>query len=124
MRQIDHMLAGGVQSAAGRYADVLDPNNGGVQARVILGDRAILDRAVAAAKAAQPAWAATNPQRRARVMFEFKHLVENNMQALAEMLQDWPGTLLVAAHDETFLHSLGITGRLHASAQGWSRLPP
>lgn len=94
MRQIDHMLAGGVQSAAGRYADVLDPNNGGVQARVILGDRAILDRAVAAAKAAQPAWAATNPQRRARVMFEFKRLVENNMQALAEMLSAEHGKVI------------------------------
>jgi malonate-semialdehyde dehydrogenase (acetylating)/methylmalonate-semialdehyde dehydrogenase len=94
MRQIDHMLAGGVQSAAGRYADVLDPNNGGVQARVILGDRAILDRAVAAAKAAQPAWAATNPQRRARVMFEFKRLVENNMQSLAEMLSAEHGKVI------------------------------
>ncbi len=40
---------------------------------------ALLDRAVAAAKKAQPAWAATNPQRRARVMFEFKRLVEANM---------------------------------------------
>jgi ATPase subunit of ABC transporter with duplicated ATPase domains len=52
------------------------------------------------------------------------HLDLEAMQALAQMLRAWPGTLLVAAHDEAFLHSLGITGRLHASAQGWSRLPP
>jgi malonate-semialdehyde dehydrogenase (acetylating)/methylmalonate-semialdehyde dehydrogenase len=85
MRQIDHHIVGGA-GGSGRFGDVLDPNNGGVQAQVALGDRAILDRAVAAAKAAQPAWAATNPQRRARVMFEFKRLVEANMHQLAEML--------------------------------------
>ncbi|RYG01287.1 MAG: aldehyde dehydrogenase family protein, partial [Caulobacteraceae bacterium] len=49
--------------------DVFDPNTGQIQARVTLGTQADLDRAVAAAQAAQPAWAATNPQRRARVMF-------------------------------------------------------
>jgi len=46
------------------------------------------------------------------------------MQALEAMLRDWPGTLLVAAHDEVFLHGIGITGRLHAAADGWRRLPP
>lgn len=94
MRQIDHMLAGAAPNMAGRFADVLDPNNGGVQARVALGDRAILDRAVAAARAAQPAWAATNPQRRARVMSEFKRLVEANMQVLAEMLSAEHGKVI------------------------------
>lgn len=94
MRQIDHMLAGAEPNTAGRFADVLDPNNGGVQARVALGDRAILDRAVAAARAAQPAWAATNPQRRARVMFEFKRLVEANLQVLAEMLSAEHGKVI------------------------------
>lgn len=94
MRQIDHMLAGAAPNTAGRFADVLDPNNGGVQARVALGDRAILDRAVAAARAAQPAWADTNPQRRARVMFEFKRLVEGNMQVLAEMLSAEHGKVI------------------------------
>ncbi|MEI2725007.1 MAG: aldehyde dehydrogenase family protein [Verrucomicrobiota bacterium] len=83
MRQIDHFLAGG-SPAASRFGDIMDPNNGGVQAQVALGDRAVLDKAVAAAQAAQPAWAATNPQRRARVMFNFKALVEKHMDELAE----------------------------------------
>ena len=43
---------------------------------------------------------------------------------LETMLRDWPGTLLVAAHDEAFLQGIGITGRLHADAGGWRRLPP
>ncbi|MEQ1726612.1 MAG: CoA-acylating methylmalonate-semialdehyde dehydrogenase [Sphingopyxis sp.] len=94
MRQIDHLISGGSGPAATRYGDVFDPNNGTVQARVPLGDAATLERAVAAALAAQPAWAATNPQRRARVMFAFKALVEANMQSLAELLSSEHGKVI------------------------------
>ena len=85
MRQIDHFIVGGAPAAT-RFADVMDPNNGGVQAQVALGDQAVLDQAVAAAQAAQPAWAAMNPQRRSRVMFNFKALIEKHMDELAHML--------------------------------------
>src|SRR3546814_5667825 len=71
-----------------------------VQARVALGDRAVLDRAVAAAKAAQPSWATTNPQRRARVMFEFKRLVEANMDELAQMLSAEQGKVIADARGD------------------------
>ncbi|MFC0102621.1 CoA-acylating methylmalonate-semialdehyde dehydrogenase [Sphingopyxis terrae] len=97
MRQIDHHIVGGAGGNAGRLGDVLDPNNGGVQAQVALGDKALLDRAVAAAKAAQLAWAAVNPQRRARVMFEYKRLVEANMDELAQMLSAEHGKVIADA---------------------------
>jgi malonate-semialdehyde dehydrogenase (acetylating) / methylmalonate-semialdehyde dehydrogenase len=93
MRQIDHLIVGGA-GAIGRTSDVFDPNNGGVQAKVALGDAALLQRAVDAALAAQPAWAATNPQRRARVMFAFKELVEKNMDQLAHMLSSEHGKVI------------------------------
>ena len=87
MRLIDHFIAGGTGGAAPtRKSPVYDPNNGTIQAEVALGDAAMLDRAVAAASAAQPAWAAMNPQRRARVMFNYKVLVETHMDELALML--------------------------------------
>ena len=94
MRQIDHLIAGGGGRTASRFGDVFDPNSGQVQARVGLGDAADLDRAVAAAQAAQPAWAATNPQRRARVMFRFKELVEANMDELAHLLSSEHGKVI------------------------------
>ncbi len=97
MRDIDHFIVGGPAGAAARYGDVFDPNSGQVQARVGLGDAAVLDRAVAAAQAAQPGWAATNPQRRARVMFNFKALVEANMQPLAELLASEHGKVVADA---------------------------
>ena len=87
MRSIDHFIVGGTAGLVStRKGAVMDPNNGGQQAEVVLGGADALERAVAAAQAAQPAWAAMNPQRRARVMFDFKALVERHMDELAHML--------------------------------------
>ena len=98
MRRIDHVLASGVSAGpVTRTGEVFDPNQGHVQAEVALGDAALLDRAVAAAQAAQPAWAATNPQRRARVMFEFKRLVEAHMDELAALLSSEHGKVIADA---------------------------
>ncbi|MGK6321925.1 CoA-acylating methylmalonate-semialdehyde dehydrogenase [Sphingomonas sp. DT-51] len=98
MRTIDHHIAGAAATAGGggaaRTGDVFDSNTGQVQARVTLGSAADLDRAVAAAQAAQPGWAATNPQRRARVMFRFKELVERDMDSLARLLSSEHGKVI------------------------------
>ena len=95
MRLIDHVIAGGTAGLAnGRRGAVMDPNNGCQQAEVVLGGQDALDRAIAAAQAAQPAWAATNPQRRARVMFEFKRLIEANMDDLALMISQEHGKVV------------------------------
>ncbi|MGJ0237767.1 CoA-acylating methylmalonate-semialdehyde dehydrogenase [Novosphingobium fluoreni] len=97
MREITHKLAFENAQATTRFSDVFDPNNGTVQARVTLGDKALLDAAVRAAKQAQPAWAAVNPQRRARVMFNFKALVEQHMDELAHMLSSEHGKVIADA---------------------------
>lgn len=95
MRQISHFIDGAaVASASGRTGDVFNPNTGEVQAKVGLGTPDELELAVQAALRAQPAWAAVNPQRRARVMFEFKRLLEANMQALAELLSSEHGKVI------------------------------
>jgi malonate-semialdehyde dehydrogenase (acetylating)/methylmalonate-semialdehyde dehydrogenase len=98
VRSIHHFISGSaVESASGRFGDVYDPNTGQVQARVGLGTAGELDRAVAAAVAAQGAWAATNPQRRARVMFEFKRLLEAHMDELAHLLSSEHGKVIADA---------------------------
>jgi malonate-semialdehyde dehydrogenase (acetylating)/methylmalonate-semialdehyde dehydrogenase len=95
MRDIDHFISGGaVAGASGRFGDVFDPNTGAVQARVQLATEAEVDRAVQAAHTAFAAWREVNPQRRARVMFEFKRLVEREMNALAEMLSAEHGKVI------------------------------
>ncbi len=94
MRIIDHHIAGQAVAAGTRSSPVFDPNSGQVQAEVRLAGADLLEQAVAAARAAQPGWAATNPQRRARVMFKFKELVEANIDELARVLSSEHGKVL------------------------------
>ncbi len=94
MRTIPHFIGGSPLAGTGRTSDVFDPNTGKVQAKVTLGDKALLDKAVADAKAAQIGWAEMNPQRRARVMFEFKRLLEANMDELAHLLSSEHGKVI------------------------------
>ncbi len=94
MRIIENFIGGNPVSGGARRSDVFDPSSGQVQAQVALGGLVELDAAVAAAKAAQPEWAATNPQRRARVLFRFKELIEANMQSLAELLSSEHGKVV------------------------------
>ena len=87
MRTITHFIHGKDAPLAGaRLADVLNPSTGAVQAQVELANPAHLQKAIDSAREAQPAWAAVNPQRRARVMFRFKELIEQNMDDLAHLL--------------------------------------
>lgn len=98
MREISHFIDGQrVPGRSGRYADVFDPNSGQVQARVALASDGELDAAIASAARAQPAWAAMNPQRRARVMFNFKHLLEKHMDELAHLLSSEHGKVIADA---------------------------
>ncbi len=97
MRTIEHFIAGGPGPAPARFSDVFDPNQGSVQARVGLGSAADLERAMVKAWEAQPAWAATNPQRRARVMFAYRELINKHMDELAHMLSSEHGKVIADA---------------------------
>ena len=100
MQTITHVLANPVKNASDRTHDVFDPNQGNVQAKVTLGGKAELDAAVDAALAAQPEWAATNPQRRARIFFKFKELVEAHMDELATLLSREHGKVVADARGD------------------------
>ncbi len=87
MQELTHYINGThVKGTSGRFSDVFNPATGEVQAKCPLASPEELNAAVAAAQAAQPAWAATNPQRRARVMMEFVRLLNRDMDKLAEAL--------------------------------------
>jgi malonate-semialdehyde dehydrogenase (acetylating) / methylmalonate-semialdehyde dehydrogenase len=95
MRAISHFVGGqSVAGTSGRFSDVFNPSTGQVQAQVALASVEDVAAAVANARAAQEGWAAMNPQRRARVMFEFKRLIERDMQPLAELLSSEHGKVV------------------------------
>ncbi|HEY5239658.1 MAG TPA: CoA-acylating methylmalonate-semialdehyde dehydrogenase [Rhizomicrobium sp.] len=95
MKELTHFIAGKhVKGTSGRFGDVFDPATGEVQARAPFASRAEMRIAVEAAQKAFGEWSAINPQRRARVMFNFKTLVEKNMDELAHMLSSEHGKVL------------------------------
>lgn len=94
-RSVRHFIAGkAVEGRSGRFGDVFNPNTGEVQARVDLASAAEVDAAVRIAVQAQAKWAQVNPQRRARVMFAFKGLLEKHMDELAHLLSSEHGKVL------------------------------
>src|SRR5215468_2521766 len=92
MREIGHFIGGkAVKGGSGRLGDVFDPNTGEIQAKVALAKHSEVEHAIANSQAAQPAWAATNPQRRARVLFKFLELVQREFDNLAKLLSSEHG---------------------------------
>jgi malonate-semialdehyde dehydrogenase (acetylating) / methylmalonate-semialdehyde dehydrogenase len=95
MKELDHFIAGQhVKGTSGRFGDVFNPATGEVQAKVAFASRAEVRKAVEAALGVFPEWSSVNPQRRARVMFNFKALVEKNMDELAHLLSSEHGKVL------------------------------
>ena len=90
--ELSHFIGGKpVRGTSGRFADVFDPNTGAVQARAPLASAAEVAAVVSNAQAAQPRWAALNPQRRARVLMKFVDLLNRDMQDLAKLLSSEHG---------------------------------
>src|SRR5262245_59501382 len=99
--QVPHWIGGkAVSGASSRAGDVFDPSTGRVAAKVPFASLAELDVCVQAAKAAYPAWAATPPLRRARVMFRFRDLLEGGSDAVAEAISRQHGKTLADARGE------------------------
>ncbi|MFL2822582.1 MAG: CoA-acylating methylmalonate-semialdehyde dehydrogenase [Paracoccaceae bacterium] len=92
MENIGHFINGKREPGeSGNFSDVFNPATGEVQARVSLANKGELDKIVELAKNAQPAWAATNPQRRARVLMKFVELIHRDMDKLAKKLSSEHG---------------------------------
>lgn len=98
---IGHFINGQLQEAgAERYSDVFNPALGQVKGRVALASTKTVDEAVAAAKAAFPAWSEQSSLRRSRILFKFKELLDQNHKALAELITTEHGKVLSDAMGE------------------------
>ena len=87
MQELTHYINGAhVKGTSGRFSNVYSPATGEVQAKVPLASVAEMAQAVDVAAAAQVAWGAVNPQRRARVMMKYVDLLHRDMDKLAEAL--------------------------------------
>jgi malonate-semialdehyde dehydrogenase (acetylating)/methylmalonate-semialdehyde dehydrogenase len=99
MTVVGHLINGdivGASGESGRSQDVFNPSTGEVSKQVALADQATVSNAIAAAEAAFPAWRDTPPLKRARVMFRFKQLLEENAETICKMIGEEHGKI---AHD-------------------------
>ena len=80
---IGHLINGQIVQDAERSQPVFNPSTGEISKHVGLASKATVEEAIATAQAAYPAWRQTPPLKRARVMFRFKQLLEENAEALA-----------------------------------------
>ncbi|SEP32087.1 malonate-semialdehyde dehydrogenase (acetylating) / methylmalonate-semialdehyde dehydrogenase [Methylobacterium sp. ap11] len=86
-REVGHFIGGEhVSGRSGRFSDLYQPMTGEVIGRLALASRDEMRAAIENAAKAQIGWAATNPQRRARVMMRFLDLVAREMDSLADLL--------------------------------------
>jgi len=95
MNRISHWVDGRVlEGTSGRSGVVFDPATGLQQASVDFASVEDVDHAVAVAKAAFPAWRATNLSRRAEVMFHMRELVDANRKEIASLISKEHGKVL------------------------------
>ena len=96
-----HFIGGRrVAGSSSRFVDGYEPMTGEVYSKVALASREEVRAAVQDAAAAQPAWGATNPQRRARVLMRFLELANRDLNALAEALAREHGKTIPDAHGD------------------------
>lgn len=100
MREIGHFIGGKPATGGTGHGEVYNPASGEVTAHVAMGGPAEIERAVAAAAAAWPAWAATSPLRRARVMFRLRDLLERDRAELSALITAEHGKVLSDADGE------------------------
>ncbi len=86
MPTIGHLIDGKLVAGGSRSQDVFNPATGKAEKRLLLADAATLELAIASSQAAYPAWRATPPLKRARVMSKLKQLLEEHADQLCALL--------------------------------------
>ena len=86
MQVVGHFINGAMVADTQRVQDVFNPATGLVERQVALANKATVEDAIIAAEAAFPAWRNTPPNKRARVMFRFKQLLEDNADKICAAL--------------------------------------
>lgn len=97
---VGHFINGKMLAGRGRSQDVFNPATGQAVRQVMLASKATVETAIAAAAAAFPQWRDTPPIKRARIMFRFKELLEQNAEKVVALLTEEHGKVLNDAHGE------------------------
>src|SRR6516162_9868497 len=101
MSDVQHYIHGKASTgASGRWGEVYNPATGEKTRRVAFASAGEVDRAVQAATAAFPGWAATPHLTRARILFKFLELLNRDHDALARVISEEHGKVFSDAQGE------------------------
>ncbi|WP_434456158.1 CoA-acylating methylmalonate-semialdehyde dehydrogenase [Stutzerimonas urumqiensis] len=100
MTVVGHLINGQRREDSSRTQDVFNPARGVASKQVALASKATVEEAIAAAQAAFPAWRDTPPMKRARIMFRFKELLEQNADRICALIGEEHGKILHDAAGE------------------------
>ncbi len=101
MPYIAHLVNGQlVTGGSDRSQDILNPATGQVSGAVTLASKATVEQAIAAAQAAFPKWRDTPPGKRARTMYRFRQLLEDNASRICALVTQEHGKVLDDARGE------------------------
>jgi malonate-semialdehyde dehydrogenase (acetylating)/methylmalonate-semialdehyde dehydrogenase len=100
MNTIGHLINGDMHTGSVRTQDVFNPSTGAVARQVALASKATVEEAITAAQEAYPGWRDTPPARRARVMFRFKALLEQNAEKICTLIGEEHGKIVHDARGE------------------------
>lgn len=96
MTTIGHLINGEIYNDNNRTQNVFNPATGKAEKKVALASKATVEKAITAAQEAYPAWRNTPPIKRARVMFRFKELLEQNADKICQLIGQEHGKI---SHD-------------------------
>lgn len=97
---IGHYINGQIIEDTARTQNVFNPSTGEVSAQVALASKKTVEEAIAAAEAAFPAWRNTPPAKRARIMFRYKELLEQNRDKICQLIGSEHGKIVHDAAGE------------------------
>lgn len=89
-----HIINGRPISSQGRKLDIYNPATGQISGYIHTADKKIIDQAVAAAKEAFNSWSKTTPVQRAKLLFRYKALLDENVDSLARLITQEHGKTL------------------------------
>lgn len=84
--QVPHFINGEKVVSTGSELNIYNPATGAVTGKLNVADKSLINQAVKAASEAYVTWSKTTPSQRARILFRFKALLDQNKQELAELV--------------------------------------
>ena len=104
---LGHYINGQRDSGGDLTSPIINPATGNKDRDVSLASAQTVDCAIAAAKAAFPAWRDMRPAKRAQIMFRYKQLLEQNIDRISRVISREHGKIIDDAKGE-FLRGVEI----------------